>query len=226
MKRLLLSVVNLVLASLMLLLLVAPIAKFNTETLEGELTTKWGQAAAGIYFVETIFIDDAKLDQASKDWLDKELELSSKVLKGEITAEQKQQQLLISPEQNRYDVYNFATQENLILYGLNPNSGNMIKQTKTVSTLVFAYVICAGLTVLISVITVFLNFRKLKGLGTFLTFVAFALSVALSIVIELTLKVQGTLVRISSAVHWALYVFIGYAFIYMIIRSFLNRVTN
>ena len=226
MKKLILSVVNLVLASFMLLILLSPVASFNKSDLEEKTSSKEGQLALGIYFVESLFIENEDVEQSLKLLADKELELSSQVLKGELTVEEKEHKLLISPEKNRFDVYTFAKSENLILFGFNPNSGNMIKQTKAVSGLIFAFVITSGLTVLISLISIFFNKRKIKGFGTFLTFISFLLSVAIAIVVETVLKIEGSFYKLTSTVHWALYIFIAYSFLYIIIRSILNRKSN
>ena len=219
MKRFILSLVNLILAGAMLLILICPIASFNKVVGDAEL--KEGQNASSLYFVESLFVSEEDVLKASADLIAKSTELAL-----EFSGDEFDEKLRNSPEKNRYDVYQFATSETLIAHGFTSDSGNLIVQTKAVSALIIVYLVCAALTVLITLICMIFNSKKLKGLGTFFTLIAFLISVALALTIEFALKLDGAITSLVSHVKWPLYVFIGFTFIYMLIRSALNRKTN
>ena len=219
MKRFILSLVNLILAGAMLLILICPIVSFNRVAGSAEL--KEGQNAISLYFIESLFVSEEDVLKASADLIAKSTELAL-----EFSGDEFDEKLRNSPEKNRYDVYQFATSETLVSHGFTSASGNLIVQTKAVSALIIVYLVCAALTVLITLICMIFNSKKLKGLGTFFTLIAFLISVALALTIEFALKLDGAITSLVSHVKWPLYVFIGFTFIYMLIRSALNRKTN
>ena len=219
MKRFILSLVNLILAGAMLLILICPIASFNKVVGDAEL--KEGQNASSLYFIESLFVSEEDVLKASADLIAKSTELAL-----EFSGDEFDEKLRNSPEKNRYDVYQFATSETLVSHGFTSASGNLIVQTKAVSALIIVYLVCAALTVLITLVCMIFNSKKLKGLGTFFTLIAFLISVALALTIEFALKIDGAITSLVSHVKWPLYVFIAFTFIYLFVRSALNRKTN
>ena len=221
MKKFILSFLNFIFAGAMLLILICPIATFNVESKEGEIFAKRGQNGVGLYFVESLFVDEEDVITASAELVMKEIELGL-----DLSGEKYFEQLYNSPEQNRYDIYNLARSESLLLSDSFTSDENLIVQTKAVSGLVIAYLVCAGLVVLISLFSLIFKSRKLKGFGTFLTILAFLLSVCMALVIEFALKLEGVLTNFAAHIKWPLYVVIGYTFVYILIRSLLNKKTN
>ena len=125
MKRIGLSILSFIFAGIMGLAVFCPLASFQVINSSTKAKVQdIGQKATTLYFVESIFVDDDKLAQSKADKLEK----TTKINLSELSASEKEKELLNCAEFNRYDVYNFAKQENLTLtHGVNSNLQNQMK---------------------------------------------------------------------------------------------------
>lgn len=156
-KKNLLIILNIILSCLFFLTLLIPICSFN-KIYKNNLITKEGQRVEILYFVETISLNEEKIDQARLDLTSKTVELSNRVLKNEITLEQSKEILLNSQEKNRYDIYNLTTQENLtITYGI--SQGNLVQKLKIISYLFLLFYLLLSILILINIIFCFYKER-------------------------------------------------------------------
>lgn len=218
MKRIGLSILSFIFAGIMGLAVFCPLASFqviNSSTKAKEQDI--GQKATTLYFVESIFVDDDKLAQSKAEYLEK----TTKINLSELSASEKEKELLNCAELNRYNVYSFAKQENLTLtHGVNSNLQN---QMKVVSGLTFAFFISAALVTLLSLLDVFFKSHKLRGFGTLFTFVTLLLSIAMVVTTAFVLKTTEATFGIVASVKWTAYLIIAYVAVYMIVRMIINK---
>ena len=218
MKRIGLSILSFIFAGIMGLAVFCPLASFQVINSSTKAKVQdIGQKATTLYFVESIFVDDDKLAQSKADKLEK----TTKINLSELSASEKEKELLNCAEFNRYDVYNFAKQENLTLtHGVNSNLQN---QMKVVSGLTFAFFISAGLVALLSLLEIFFKSHKLRGFGTLFTFVTLLFSIAMVVTTEFVLKTTEATLGIVASVKWTAYLIIAYVAVYMIVRMIINK---
>lgn len=226
MKKFLLSFVNLILSAVMLVALICPLSSFQNKVKDSEEDNAlFAQQVTMLDFVESLFANDDKIVDAEKDYAAKCIEITQELMEDEsITIDEFDEELetrcLCSKECAKLDVFNFATQEDLLDYEI--ADGNLITQTKVVGGLSIAFLACAALVIVVNVLALLISSPKLRGLASFLTFIACLLSIALVVVIEVAFSVTGIVYTLYAKALWGAYIIIAYTAIYFLIRLMIN----
>lgn len=227
MKKFLLSFVSLIFSAVMVVALICPLSSFQNKLKDsGEDKKSFAQQVTMLDFVESLFANEEKADEAEKDYLAKNVEITNEVSNDDsISNENKLTEInvrkLNSREIAKRDVFNFATVENLAIeYEI--AGGNLITQTKAVGGLSIAFLICVGLVIVVNVLALLISSPKLRGVASFLTFLACLLSIAIVIVLEVAFSVTGILYTLYAKALWAGYVVIAYTAVYFLFRLFIN----
>lgn len=227
MKRFLLSFINLILSAVLLVALICPLSSFQRKLKDGKEDVElYAQQATMLDFVESLFASDEKVSDAKKDYAAKFVEITDEVANDDsVSAEDKldeiETRLINSKECAKLDVFNFATKEDLTLdYEI--ADGNLIIQTKAVAGISVAFLACAALVIVINVLALLINSSKLRGIASFLTFLACLLSIALVVVLEVAFSVTGIAFTLYAKALWCGYVIIAYTAVYFIIRLMIN----
>lgn len=230
MKRFMLSFLTLILAGAMVVALILPLASVQTKFKEnGKIENEHAQNITMMDFIQSIFANDEKKEEAEKQLIAKKAEISQEVdkevasgtIKLEDALKEKSTRVQNSKEAALCDVYNFATKESLVSYGISGEE-NLITQTKTVGGLSIAFAACVALVVVFNALTLIINSSKLRGIGTFMTFLACALSIAIVVVLELSFTATGVLNILFAKVKWFGYVIIAYTAVYFLVRVLVN----
>lgn len=226
MKRFLLSFVSLVFSAVLLVALICPLSSFQRKLKDGDEDVElYAQQATMLDFVESLFASDEKVSDAEKDYAAKFVEITEEVTNDDsVSVEDKLEEietrLVNSKECARVDVFSFATEEDLLDYEI--ADGNLITQTKAVAGISVAFLACAALVIVINALALIINSSKLRGLASFLTFLACLLSIALVVVLEIAFSVTGLVFTLYAKVLWCGYVIIAYTAVYFIIRLIIN----
>ena len=99
----------------------------------------------------------------------------------------------------------------------------MIVKTKTVGGLSIAFIACVALVVVFNALTLIIGSSKLRGLGSFFTFLACALSIAIVVVLEIAFSATGLLNVLYAKVKWFGYIVIAYTAMYFVLRLLVNN---
>lgn len=227
MKKLLLSLMSLLFSGVMLVALICPVASYQTK-FEGsaEDSTKHAQSVTTLTFIKGLFATQDSTSDAAEAYTNKKAELLLKVGKDkDYTQKQKDEDLLNSNERALYETSILATSENLnASFGI--VEGDMISKTKIVSSIALAYIICAGLVVLVSLLGIVSNSPKLRAFGTALTVLALLVSIAFVIVVSFVFNITSAGVVLYAKVHYFAYIILAYTFLYVIVRSIINKKLN
>ncbi len=225
-KKNLLIILNIILSCLFFLTLLIPICSFN-KIYKNNLITKEGQRVEILYFVETISLNEEKIDQARLDLTSKTVELSNRVLKNEITLEQSKEILLNSQEKNRYDVYNFATQENLtLIYGI--SEGNLIKKLNIISYLFLLFYIIIIMLIFINILFLFIKKNVIIKSIILFSFLLILIYSILVVLLELFVKIENNYDYIFKASvniygYISIIVFVIYFFFTIFLYKYLKK---
>ncbi len=231
MKKFLLSFLTLILAGAMVVALILPLASVQTKNKEtGKDVSQYAQSITMMDFIQSIFANDEKKADAKKQLVAKEAEITQEVTKevanGTVKAEDSAKEIATrvqnSKERALYDTYNFATEENLVSYGTSGDE-NLIIKTKTVGGLSIAFIACVALVVVFNALTLIIGSSKLRGLGSFFTFLACALSIAIVVVLEIAFSATGLLNVLYAKVKWFGYIIIAYTAMYFVLRLLVNN---
>lgn len=231
MKKFLLSFLTLILAGAMVVALILPLASVQTKNKEtGKDISQYAQSITMMDFIQSIFANDEKKADAKKQLVAKEAEITQEVTKdvanGTVKAEDSAKEIATrvqnSKERALYDTYNFATEENLVSYGISGDE-NLIVKTKTVGGLSIAFIACVALVVVFNALTLIIGSSKLRGLGSFFTFLACALSIAIVVVLEIAFGATGLLNVLYAKVKWFGYIIIAYTAMYFVLRLLVNN---
>lgn len=231
MKKFLLSFLTLILAGAMVVALILPLASVQTKNKEtGKDVSQYAQSITMMDFIQSIFANDEKKADAKKQLVAKEAEITQEVTKevanGTVKTEDSANEIATrvqnSKEKALYDTYNFATEENLVSYGASGDE-NLIIKTKAVGGLSIAFIACVALVVVFNALTLIIGSSKLRGLGSFFTFLACALSIAIVVVLEIAFSATGLLNVLYAKVKWFGYIVIAYTAMYFVLRLLVNN---
>lgn len=232
MKKFLLSFLTLILAGAMVVALILPLASVQTKNKEtGKDVSQYAQSITMMDFIQSIFANDEKKEDAEKQLIAKTTEVTKEVnkevadgtVKAEDTAKEIATRVQNSKEMALRDTYNFATEESLAVpYGISGDE-NLIVKTKTVGGLSIAFIACVGLVVVLNALTLIINSSKLRGLGSFFTFLACGLSIAIVVLLEVAFSATGLINVLFAKVKWFGYIIIAYTAMYFVLRLLVNN---
>lgn len=232
MKKFLLSFLTLILAGAMVVALILPLASVQTKNKEtGNEGAQFAQSITMMDFIQSLFANDEKKEDAEKQLIAKTTEVTKEVnkevadgtVKAEDTAKEIATRVQNSKEMALRDTYNFATEESLAVpYGISGDE-NLIVKTKTVGGLSIAFIACVGLAVVLNALTLIINSSKLRGLGSFFTFLACGLSIAIVVLLEVAFSATGLINVLFAKVKWFGYIIIAYTAMYFVLRLLVNN---